>query len=189
MKKIAITGGIGSGKSVVCQIISTMGYECFDCDKEAKRIMDSSENIKQSLIQEIHPQAVVAGIINRKVIAETVFSDNEKLQALNKIVHSAVRDEISCRFEHSNSEKFFVETAILYESGIDKMVDEIWLVDANLETRIKRVMKRNNMKREDVIARIKSQNTCQTETHPNTYTIHNDDSDALLSQIIALLNR
>lgn len=202
-KVIAITGGIGSGKSVVARILSVMGYECFDCDSEAKAIMDSSREIMELLVSDIHPRAVENGIINRKVIADTVFSDKAKLRRLNAIVHGAVKDEICRRISITSSYPFFIETAILYESGIDRMVDEVWLVEADIETRISRVMNRNKMSRREVIARIESQDSRSHATeigsheantrltgftpHQNVKIIANGDRDALLPQVVSLL--
>lgn len=187
-KKIAITGGIGSGKSVVARILNAMGYECFDCDLEAKLIMDSSQEIMRLLTSDIHPKAVENGRINRKIISETVFADADKLNRLNAIVHGAVKDEIKRRVAMSTSNPYFIETAILYESGIDRMVDEVWVVDADTDTRIERVMSRNALSREEVMARINSQNLTHDRVHPIVKVIHNNDSDALLPQIHALLN-
>ena len=91
MKTIAITGGIGAGKSVVSTILRLMGYYVFDCDTEAKAIMDGSDAIKTALVTHIHEKAVVDGVIDRRLIAGVVFSDAAKLDKLNAIIHEAVR--------------------------------------------------------------------------------------------------
>lgn len=187
---IAITGGIGAGKSVVSHILRAMGYEVYDTDREAKRLMDESPLIKQQLISLISPSAVnTDGSIDRRHIASVVFTDNEKLRALNSIVHGAVREDIRrwSALPHRRN-IIFIETAILYQSELNRMVDCVWDVTATEELRIKRVMTRNNCDRESVAARIASQNYVPDTPHSNIYTIVNDDVKALLPQIMTLLN-
>lgn len=186
---IAITGGIGAGKSVISEILRKMGYPVFDCDAEAKRLMDHSETIKSELIEKISPLAVLKnGEIDRKLISSIVFKDPEKLTELNRIVHTAVLNEIEdWKKTHSDKHLLFVETAILYQSHLDRLVDEVWEVIAPEEIRIIRVTKRNNCQREEVISRIKSQSFLPEKPHSNIHEIVNDDFTPVLPQIIALL--
>ena len=185
----AITGGIGAGKSVISEILRTMGYQVFDCDAEAKRLMDQSETIKSELKEKISPLAVLKnGEIDRKLISSIVFKDPGKLAILNNIVHTAVRNEIDdWKNSHAEDNLLFVETAILYQSHLDRLVDEVWEVIAPEEIRILRVTKRNNCQREEVIARIKSQNYIPEEPHSNIHVINNDDFTPVLPQILSLL--
>ena len=125
----AITGGIGSGKSVVSRVLRILGYPVYDCDSAAKSLMDADEEIKRRLIDEIDSLAVVDGVIDRRRIAEVVFADAEKLAALNAIVHAAVREDIASWVFSQDSDRLFVETAILYESGLNRMVDAEWRVE------------------------------------------------------------
>lgn len=188
-KLIAVTGGIGSGKSIVCKILHTMGYKIYDCDSRAKALMDNSESIKVEISKKISNDAINNGIINRQILAKIVFSDSAKLHMLNKIVHSAIREDI-LSWQKSNSEEniLFIETAILYQSKIDTLVDEVWDVTAPIETRIKRVMARNNVSRKEVISRIESQKLPQdVKIHANTFCINNDGIEPIIPQIIALL--
>ncbi|MDE6702658.1 MAG: dephospho-CoA kinase [Muribaculaceae bacterium] len=191
-KLTAITGGIGAGKSVVSKILRTMGYPVFDCDSEAKHLMDSSLDIKAALIEKISPEAVDGqGNINRSHIAQIVFSDSKKLELLNTIVHTAVRNEIE-RWRKNNSDnkaQLFVETAILYQSQLDKAVDDVWEVVAPDEVRILRVMDRNHCSRQDVISRIEAQSFVPDIPHSSIKTITNDDFTPVLPQILNLLER
>ncbi|MDE5594782.1 MAG: dephospho-CoA kinase [Muribaculaceae bacterium] len=191
-KLTAITGGIGAGKSVVSKILRTMGYPVFDCDSEAKHLMDSSPEIKAALIEKISPEAVDGrGNINRSHIAQIVFSDSKKLEQLNTIVHTAVRNEIE-RWRKNNSDnkvQLFVETAILYQSQLDKAVDDVWEVVAPDEVRILRVMDRNHCSRQDVISRIEAQSFVPDVPHNSIKTITNDDFTPVLPQILNLLER
>ncbi len=184
-KLIAITGGIGAGKSVISKILRCLGFFVYDCDENAKRLMDSSKQIQNVIKEQISVNAVADGKINRAVLAGIVFQDSQKLQILNSIVHKTVLNDI----EHESKKHriMFVETAILYQSHIDKIVDQVWEVVAPEETRIARVMKRNNFSREQVIDRIKSQIFVPDEIHKSVIQIINDDINPVLPQVQRLL--
>ncbi|MDE7410420.1 MAG: dephospho-CoA kinase [Paramuribaculum sp.] len=184
---IAVTGGIGSGKSIVCRILSAIGYDVYDCDSRAKIIMDSSEEIKARIAGEISNDVISSeGIINRRKLAAIVFSDEMLLNRLNSIVHNAVKDDL-CKWREGK-QVAFVETAILYQSGLDRCVDEVWEVTAPLEVRVERVCYRNCMPEEDVVKRIVSQDSyVPNELHPRILTIVNDDATALLPEIERLI--
>ena len=189
-KAICISGGIGSGKSVVCRILCAMGHPVYDTDTEARRIMDSDPAIARLIAERISPGCIKAdGSIHRPTLASIVFADAEKLETLNSIVHEAVRRDLASWVErHSEGGTVFVETAILYQSGLDRMVDEVWEVTAPAETRIERVMARNSLTRDEVKARIRSQQLpADTILHPRTLEITNDNLTPLLPQIEHLL--
>ncbi len=189
MKTIAITGGIGAGKSVVSTVLRLMGNYVFDCDAEAKAIMDGSDAIKAELVRQIHERAVVGGVIDRRLIADVVFNDPAKLKKLNAVIHEAVRARLAQVIaEHSTTDsRIFVETAILYQSGLDRMVDEVWDVVAEDEIRIARVMKRNSVTRDEVIARIESQRFVPDTLHQCVREINNDGFTAVIPQLLKLL--
>lgn len=188
-KIIAITGGIGSGKSVVARMLSVLGYEVYDCDSKAKLLMDESVAIKQRLAREIGQQVIVDNEIDRKRLAEIVFSDAQKLEILNSIVHDEVRNDIlKWRNRIESPRPAFVETAILYQSGLDKMVDEVWEVVAPIEVRIERVMNRNSMTRSQVISRINAQESfIPDRRHESVVQIVNDGATAILPILLELL--
>lgn len=193
MRTIAVTGGIGSGKSVVCRILSAMGYEVYDCDSEAKAIMDTDAGMKRRIAREIAAGAVGEdGRLDRKAIADVVFADARKLEALNSIVHGAVRDDISRRArraEYRGAQLFFVETAILYESGLDRMVDEVWVVTAPEEIRIRRAMRRDGSDYDRIKARVEAQEAASKDSHPRVFRIVNDGVEPVVPQISKLLGR
>lgn len=181
---IAVTGGIGAGKSVVCRILTTMGYEVYDCDFRAKAIMDGDCHIKRRIAEEVCRESIGSdGKIDRRVLGAHVFNNKEALSALNAITHAAVRAD----FRHwAQGKKIgFVETAIFNESGLDKMVNEVWVVEAPEEVRISRVMTRSNLTREEVLARIHNQSTEILTTLP-TRIIVNDGRESLLEQTLGL---
>ena len=185
---IAITGGIGCGKSIVSLILKEMGYEVYDCDWKAKYLMDNSPTIKDCLKSTFGNDIIIDGTINRVKLASIVFNNKEKLVKLNNIVHSSVKEDlISWKLENSHKKLLFVETAILYQSGLDMVVDEVWEVNAPLEIRIERVMKRNNISRQDVLSRIESQKY-EILTQVD-YIITNDDKVAILPQLVTILGK
>ncbi len=185
---IAITVGIGSGKSVISDILRAMGHKVYDCDTRAKALMDTDESIKDDLINLISIDAVRSDrTIDRKLLSEIVFNDPDALSRLNSIVHKAVRADLRRWRDTSSDKTVWVETAILYASRLDREVDEVWEVTAPTELRVQRVMKRNSMSREQVLARISSQSTTAAQLHPLTKTIVNDGVEPVLPQILSLL--
>ena len=188
-KLIAISGGIGSGKSIVCRVLKALGYTVYDCDSEAKAIMDADASIKSMIAERIAPRAINPdGSINRPVLAAEVFASPHKLQALNSAVHGAVRADIARRAAECPAGIMFVETAILYPSGLDSMVDTVWEVTAPTPLRVRRVMKRNAFTENQVLDRIAVQDSYNPEhPHPSVHRLTNDDTTPLLPQIEALL--
>ena len=185
---IAITGGIGSGKSIISDILRAMGHKVYDCDTRAKALMDTDESIKNDLIDLISIDAVRNDrTIDRKLLSEIVFNDPNALSRLNSIVHKAVRADLRRWRDTSSDKTVWVETAILYASRLDREVDEVWEVTAPTELRVQRVMKRNSMSREQVLARISSQSTTAAQLHPLTKAIVNDGVEPVLPQILSLL--
>lgn len=181
---VAITGGIGAGKSVVSNILRVMGYEVYDCDLEAKLLMDSSEEIKKDLCCLIDSRCVSeSGEIDRRVLAEIVFSNPTKLERLNSIVHKAVVDDIMDRVAIACEPVFFLETALLYQSGLDSVVDRVWEVIAPVDVRVERVMKRNGFSREEVLKRIDSQNISIERPHSFITQIVNDNITPVLPAV------
>ena len=185
---IAITGGIGSGKSIISDILRGMGHKVYDCDTRAKALMDTDESIKNDLIDLISIDAVRNDrTIDRKLLSEIVFNDPDALSRLNSIVHKAVRADLRRWRDTSSDKTVWVETAILYASRLDREVDEVWEVTAPTELRVQRVMKRNSMSRKQVLARISSQSTTAAQLHPLTKAIVNDGVEPVLPQILSLL--
>lgn len=183
--KIAVTGGIGSGKSVVCRVLKAMGYEVFDTDSEARRIMDSDRGIHERLTAEIDSLAVVGGRVDRGRISEVVFASAPKLEALNAIVHGAVRRELEAWFTARSgcATPVFVETAILYQSGLDRLVDRVWDIQAPEDLRVGRVIARNGLSEAAVRARIRAQAFAPARVHPSVTAFANDGVRPLLPQI------
>lgn len=187
MKRIvAVTGGIGAGKSVVCHALTAMGFPVYDTDLAARRLMDGSADIKRDIAETITPDAIAAdGSIDRPALAAVVFADKAKLQRLNQIVHGAVREDFIGWVNSLNNNVLFVETAILYESGFDALVDEIWEVTAPESVRVGRVMRRSGLSESQVRERVAAQSN---SPRPGHRIIVNDDITPLLPQILNLLS-
>lgn len=187
-KLIAITGGIGSGKSIISQILTTIGYEVYDCDTNAKLLMNQNQEIKNILKSHFGNNVISEqGEIDRKYLADIVFNNKEKLKKLDQIVHPfVIEDVLNWKNIHDKYSIIFIETAILYQSGLDKIVDEVWNVQSPLETQIMRVINRNNISRDEVISRIESQKH-QIKHHTNTRTIINDGIKPILPIILSIL--
>ena len=145
--KIGIAGGIGSGKSYICALIRQRGFEVYDCDSAAKRLIRTDPDIRAQLTALIGPDTYSAdGQLNKAVVARFLLTSDANAAAIDRIVHPAVfRD-----FETSGME--WLESAIMYESGISRLMDRVIVVTAPLEVRIRRVMQRDNISRQQVLA-------------------------------------
>lgn len=188
---IGISGGIGSGKSVVSRILRIWGYPVYDCDSEAKALMDADAVIKQRLAEELDSDIVAAGGIDRVRLAEIVFADEAKLSILNSIVHAGVRRHFAQWALRQRHNVIFVETAILHSSGMVEDVDAEWHVTAPVDIRVARVMRRNNVTEHQVRSRIAAQHADEMPlSQPVPLTlIENDGQIALLPQLLAALNK
>lgn len=189
IRLIGITGGIGSGKSVVRRMLESMGYAVYDSDSRAKALMDGSEAIRGRLEREFGSGVMCGGCIDRKALAAVVFNDRERLRVLNGIVHGAVLDDIKAWMASQPSgSTCFVETALLYESGLNGMVSEVWEVTAPVGLRTERVMARSGLSRAEVEARMASQVCGRCAPVPPTHEIVNDGVTAVLPQVLGLLD-
>ena len=145
--KIGIAGGIGSGKSYVCALIRQQGFKVYDCDSAAKRLIRTDPDIRQQLTALIGPDTYTTeGQLNKAVVARFLLASDANAAAIDAIVHPAVfRD-----FEASGFQ--WLESAIMYESGISRLMDRVIVVTAPLEVRIRRVMNRDHISRDQVLA-------------------------------------
>ncbi len=161
MKTIGIAGGIGSGKSVVSRILRLRGCAVYDCDFEARRIMESSEGVHEALHKRFGNEVcAVGGPINRPRLAQYVFSSDEHRLWLNSLVHRLVIEDVKAwrkELENAGAGVCYVESAILASSGLARLCDEIWMVTAPADVRIERVMARNSIDEEHIRKRIHSQ--------------------------------
>ena len=140
--KIGITGGIGSGKSYICQRLKALGITVYDCDEAAKRLIRTSPTIRQQLTALIGPDTYTGEQLNKAVVANYLLQSDDHAHAIDRIVHPAVfRD-----FEESGIQ--WMESAIMFESGISQLVDRVIVVTAPEEVRIQRIMQRDGITRQ-----------------------------------------
>ena len=157
MIKVAICGGIGSGKSTVCQMFADRGIAIYNSDQRAKTLMVESQSLREKIIAEFGEASYIDGDINRSFLAQKVFNSAEQLARLNSIVHPAVKDDFLAWAEAQECEYCILECAILFESGFDKVVDKTVAVLSPLPLRISRAMERDGATREQIEARVKAQ--------------------------------
>ena len=181
-KVIGLTGGIGSGKSTVARYFQEWGVPVYFADDAAKLLMNSPAIVDQ--IQDVFGTAVFkAGELNRQMLAEVVFSDREKLQQLNAIVHPAVRQHFMNWVQENGHHDFVIkEAAILFESGSYKDCDAIITVTAPLQERIARVVERDGAHEDDILKRIKNQWDDDKKIALSNYVIHNSTREHALQQ-------
>ena len=189
MKLVAISGGIGSGKSVVSHLLTLLGYSVYDCDSRAKLLMNRSEDVKRELREAFGDDVITPQeTVNRDVLSKIIFGNAEALKKVNSIVHPRVVAEIMSLAGKCSDEYFFFETALPQESGLDKLADAVWLVTAPVEKRIERVIKRSGLTREQVMARIASQDYSNIKNNREEYII-NDENKSLTNQLLTLLTK
>ncbi len=180
--KIGITGGIGSGKSYVCKRLQARGIEVYDCDNAAKRLIQTSDNIRRKLTDLIGEDAYIGEALNKAAVARFLLASEHNAQAIDHIVHPAVFKD----FEDSGMQ--WMESAIMYESGIYKLVDRVIVVTAPQEIRIQRVMQRDGITREKVEQWMQRQWSQEEVRRLADYEIVNDGIADIDSQIERVLN-
>jgi dephospho-CoA kinase len=183
MLRIGITGGIGSGKSVVSKIIESLGYTVFNSDLEAKKIINNNAEVRSELIALFGSEIYTDQGLNRELLAELIFSNNSLREAVNKIVHPRVREAFDQLCASNSKSLIFNEAAILIETGAYEQFDEILLITANTEDRIARVMNRDGVSREQVQSRIDNQWDDDRKREFINFEIKNDDAQPLLIQV------
>lgn len=158
MKRVAITGGIGSGKSTVCRALSEIsGAPIYDSDRRAKDIMATSPEVRQDLVEFFGEEVFEGGVLNRPLIASQVFGNEEKLQRLNAIVHPRVVADFELWAESQRGEYVILESALLFTSPLVGHYDLAVVVDAPIELRIARCVTRDGATAEQIRRRIESQ--------------------------------
>lgn len=184
MIKIGITGGIGSGKSIVASLLNLHGIPVYLADTESKILTATSPVIRGKLIALLGKELYTEeGLLNKKLLASYIFSNPEYLKEVNAIIHPEVKRHFTEWAERQLSEFCAIESAILFESGFNQTVDKSLMVYAPLELRIGRAMQRDNVSREEIISRINNQLPDETKKERSDYVIHNDDIQALLPQV------
>ena len=180
--RLGITGGIGSGKSYVAQMLQARwDVPVYDCDSEAKRLTAESDDIRTALTQLVGDHLWQQGQMQKPVLAAYLFASPEHAAQVNAIIHPAVRrDFLRWADAHSRSPVVAIESAILCESGFHMLVDSILLVDAPLEVRLQRAMLRDGASRQQVMARMARQDSAQARQLARFTVINEGGGDQLL---------
>ncbi len=195
---IGITGGIGSGKSTITRELAYRGYAFYDCDKRAKQIIEEDQLVQFLIKRVLGKKAFDGDRYNTAYVSKRVFADPRLLQELNDIIHPRVYNDLeelkNFRDSRGATDLLFVESAILFESGLAKLCDRIVLVEAPEDIRIQRVMARdyhgNNTPeiREQIQARINAQQTF-ANLPPSTIAIQNDGKRSITELIQQILSQ
>lgn len=189
MYKVAITGGIGSGKSVVCSILEEFGVAVYNSDLRAKELMSCSDALRQQLMECFGAEVYTSEGLNRAYLAERVFGNAEELAALNAIVHPAVMADFDAWAEAQEGGYVVLESAILFEAKLENRVDAVVSVMAPEALRVERAMARDGASREQVEARIRAQMSDDERSDRSKYAIVNIDLDELREDVEQLHRR
>ncbi len=186
MLKIGLTGGIGSGKSTVAAIFQVLGIPVYFADEAAKRLMSEDPSLKKNIENAFGQESYAEGKLDREYLSALVFKDEEKLKLLNSIVHPATIKDAEEWIAKQNAPYIIKEAALLFESGADKFLDHVIGVNSPKELRIERAMRRDNVNREDVLARMKKQMNEDEKMKLCDFIIVNDEQQLLIPQVLEL---
>lgn len=187
--RIGITGGIGSGKSVVSQVLQSLGIPVFDCDAESKRLTAVHPVIRQQLIDLVGPEVfTVNSQLNKQLLANYLFASAEHVQQVNAIIHPVLKDYFRQWVSAQNAPMVAIESAILFEAGYDDVVDTVIMVSAPLEVRIARAMQRDGSTREAVEERIRQQMDDKEKCRLSQFVIVNDGEVPVIPQVLEIIN-
>lgn len=188
MTSIAITGGIGSGKSYVSVLLQAAGIPVYNTDNEAKRLMLSDEGIRQELIALLGEGVYTDGALNKPMLASFLFAGPENAARINAIVHPRVKADFRRWMEEQEGQEIVgLECAILFEAGFADTVDAVVTVYAPESLRVERAMKRDGATEAQIRARIAAQMDDEEKCRLSDYIIYNDGSISLENQLSALV--
>jgi len=203
--KIGITGGIGSGKSVVSQLLQIFDIPVYDCDAEAKRLNVTDPIIRQQLIALIGPEVYSNNshskieevpfkarediIINKSVLANYLFASADHVKQVNSIIHPRVKEDFKLWVQQHSICKFVaMESAILFEAGFQDVVDEVLMIDAPVDVRIIRAMQRDQASQEAIEKRIRQQMDDEEKKSRSHYVVSNDGKTPLIPQVLDFID-
>jgi dephospho-CoA kinase len=187
---IGITGGIGSGKSTVCELFKILGIPVFEADLASKKLINTNSEIRNGLIQLFGSDIYNTDkTINRKMLANFIFNDNLMLEKVNELIHPVVRAEYLNWLKQQNTAYIIHEAAILFESGFYTMMDYTILVTAPEEIRIERVIKRDKILPETVKLRMEKQWPDEEKRELASIELVNDNKNLLIPRILEIDNK
>lgn len=182
--RIGITGGMGAGKSTICKIFSRLGISIYDADSRAKWLMNNDPELKKAITDNFGWDSYTRkDELNREYLAKVVFNNEEKLAVLNSIVHPAVKKDYELwTVDHKDEPYSLKEAALLFESESYKSLHKVIVVTCPIETRIERIVKRDHVKKEDILKRIQNQSSDRERMNKADWVIYNDGVNSLINQ-------
>lgn len=186
MKKIGLTGNMGSGKTTISKVFVTLGVAVFYADDEAKRLMVHDEDLKKQIIEAFGFQVYDGNKLNRNYLSELAFNDDRILQKLNEIVHPVVQNYFLDWCLKQSSEYVIKEAAILFESGTNKNLDAVICVKCSKSNRIERILKRDSVTIEQVESRMAKQWDEEKKISLSDFIIDNNDDILVTPQILKI---
>jgi dephospho-CoA kinase len=188
---IGVTGGIGSGKTEVCRIFERLGVPVLSADIIAKEISNYDPRVRQLLIGILGPKTYTSdGVLDRAYVASRVFSSKSIQKRINAIIHPRVEEEVKRRFlemERTGTRIGIVEAALIFEAGLDRLLDAVVVIDAAEDSRIDRVMKRDGSTRSSVLDRMGAQMDPKVKLGKADYVLHNEGTIEELEQKVDFL--
>ena len=186
MKKIGLTGGIGSGKTTISKVFKILEIPVYNSDEVAKHILSKNKLVRKKIIQHFGKQVLTKGKIDNKKISKIIFKKQEKLNFINSIIHPLVKSDFNNWCKKQRSKYIIKESAIIYKSNSNKELDYVIFVKAPLETRIKRIQKRDKKNKEEIFSIMKNQSPDDFLENKCDYIIKNDDNSLLIEQVLKL---
>ena len=189
MLTIGITGGIGSGKTIVCEVIKCMGYPVYNSDLVSKELCNNHTPLKEALIASFTKDIYTETGLNKKVFADIIFNNPDELKKANAIIHPYVAQDFLKWASEKTSILAFLESAILFESGFNHLVDKTVLVYAPVELRIQRAINRDGEEQHNsILERIEQQSSEDLIQKQANFIIYNDENQLVIPQIHSILN-
>lgn len=187
--RIGITGGIGSGKSIVSRLFSIMGIPVYISDIESKRLTQEDSIIRQELIALLGEDVYRDGQLNKPFLASQIFGNRDYAKKINQIIHPQVKKDFKRWIMQQDNDLVAIESAILVEAGFTGDVDAVVMVYAPMELRLQRAVKRDTSSEELIRKRIMSQMDDEKKKEHAHFVIYNNDEMPLIPQIIKLIHR
>lgn len=184
--RLGVTGGIGSGKSSVCKVFSVLGIPVFYSDPEARAIMNNDLSLRPELNSIAGKDLYQSGTLDRAELAGLIFSNEELLARVNALVHPLVFRNFISWAEIQKTPYVIMEAAILFESGAWELVDRILTVVAPLDQRVERIIRGNQLTRQQVMDRIRNQMDDETKVKNSDYIIYNSEDDLIIPPVLRI---
>ena len=190
MKKIGLTGGIGTGKTYVSDIFERLNIPVFNSDTNAKQCLSNDKALIEKLKKEFGNSIYDGHVLQKEVLSNIVFNDSDSLEKLNRLVHPLVYEKFKSWCDLQDEAPFIIkEAAILFESGSHLDLDAIICVSCPEEIRVRRIKQRDNISTDLIQKRINSQMAQDKKEEMSDFIIVNDDKELLLPQIIGIINQ